>query len=221
MMQLDAVTRGCFITMEGLDGAGKSTHVQALVDHLHAQGLDVVSTREPGGTPLGEKLRELLLTEPMHLETETLLMFAARCEHLQQLILPALRAGSWVVCDRFTDATYAYQGGGRQLGGARVATLEHWVHPQLQPDRTWIFDVPLEVARERLAQSRTLDRFEREQADFFQRTRQAYHERVAGDPQRLRVLDGTQSIQAVRSELLAQADELLSQWRQRQQGHRP
>lgn len=213
-MQADETVRGCFITMEGLDGAGKSTHVQSLVDHLRAQGLEVVSTREPGGTPLGEKLRDLLLTDPMHLETETLLMFAARCEHLHSLIAPALRAGQWVVCDRFTDATYAYQGGGRQLGGARVAELERWVHPQLQPDRTWLFDVPLEVARARLAQSRSPDRFEREQSDFFERTRQAYHERAAQHPERLHILDATHSIADVRRELLAQADALVALWRQ-------
>ena len=217
-MQADEAARGCFITMEGLDGAGKSTHVQGLVAHLRGQGLEVVCTREPGGTPLGEKLRELLLAEPMHLETETLLMFAARCEHLHGLILPALRAGRWVVCDRFTDATYAYQGGGRQLGGTRVAELEQWVHPTLQPDRTWLFDVPLEVARERLARSRTLDRFEREQSDFFERTRRAYHERARLDPGRMRILDATRPIDAVRRELLAQADELVAQWRQRRTG---
>lgn len=212
-MQADPSLRGCFITMEGLDGAGKSTHVQSLVEHLRGHGLDVISTREPGGTPLGEKLRDLLLTEAMHLETETLLMFAARCEHLHALILPALQAGSWVVCDRFTDATYAYQGGGRQLGGARIAQLEQWVHSQLQPDCTWLFDVPLEVARERLTQGRTLDRFEREQSDFFERTRQAYHERAAQNPARLRILDATHTIEEVRRELLSQADALVAQWR--------
>ncbi len=214
-MQADPAVRGCFITMEGLDGAGKSTHVEGLVDHLRGRGLEVIRTREPGGTPLGEKLRELLLAEPMHLETETLLMFAARCEHLHGLILPALRAGHWVVCDRFTDATYAYQGGGRQLGGARVSSLEQWVHPELQPDRTWLFDVPLDVARERLLRGRSLDRFEREQSDFFERTRRAYHERAARDPGRIHILDATRSIEAVRRDLLDQADALVAQWRGR------
>lgn len=212
-MQASNAGRGCFITMEGLDGAGKSTHVESLVAHLRHQGLDVVATREPGGTPLGEKLRELLLAEPMHLETETLLMFAARCEHLRSVIEPALQAGRWVVCDRFTDATYAYQGGGRELGGARVEALEQWVHPHLQPDCTWLFDVPLDVARERLARTRTLDRFEREQADFFERTRLAYHERAAQAPDRIHVLDSTRTVDQVSLALMAQVDALVARWR--------
>lgn len=209
-----ASRRGCFITMEGLDGAGKSTHVQGLVEHLLAQGLEVVCTREPGGTGMGEALRQIVLTQPMQLETETLLMFAARCEHLRTVIEPALEAGKWVVCDRFTDATYAYQGGGRRLGGERIQALEQWVHPQLQPDRTWLFDVPLEVARERLSRGRELDRFEQEGAEFFQRTRDAYHERAQQHPARFRILDSSREMHAVRSELLAQADELLQTWRQ-------
>ena len=142
--------RGRFITLEGVDGAGKSTHVDWLVAQLRDRGLSVVQTREPGGTPLGEKLRDLLLNDPMRLDTETLLMFAGRCEHLHTVIQPALDAGQWVVCDRFTDASYAYQGGGRQLGAARIAALEAWVQGDLQPDRTGLLDVPLAVARERL-----------------------------------------------------------------------
>src|SRR5690606_20494820 len=164
---------GCFITLEGLDGAGKSTHIDWLVEYLRSHGMQVVSTREPGGTVLGEQLRTAVLTEPMHLKTETLLMFAARCEHIETVIKPALADGQWVVCDRFTDATYAYQGGGRQLGARAVEVLEQWVHPDLQPDRTWLFDVPLDIARERLARAREPDRFEREEAAFFERTRQA------------------------------------------------
>ncbi|TSH98167.1 dTMP kinase [Verticiella sediminum] len=193
--------RGLFLTLEGVDGAGKSTHVQWLCDLLRAQGLDVVCTREPGGTPLGEALRDMLLHQPMHLETETLLMFAARCEHLRTVIEPALAAGRWVVCDRYTDATYAYQGGGRELGAARIAPLEAWLQPPLQPDRTWLFDVPLAVARERLARGQTLDRFEREGAAFFERTRAAYHARVAGAPQRCIVVDATRSIETIRADL--------------------
>jgi dTMP kinase len=192
---------GCFITLEGVDGAGKSTHIQWLVDHLQHLGHTVVSTREPGGTPLGEQLRDILLNQPMRLETETLLMFAARCEHLETVIRPALRAGAWVVCDRFTDATYAYQGGGRRLGPERVRSLEQWVHPDLQPDRTWFFDVPLEVARERLLSARQLDRFEQEDAAFFDRTRRAYHDRVRENPGRFLVLDSTRSIAQIRTEL--------------------
>ena len=134
--------RGKFITFEGIDGAGKSSHIATVVDLLRARGLNVVATREPGGTPLGEKLRELLLHEPMHLETETLLMFAARREHLAQVIEPALARGAWVVCDRFSDATYAYQGGGRGLERQKFTTLEQWVHGHLHPDLTFLFDLP-------------------------------------------------------------------------------
>lgn len=201
--------RGCFITLEGLDGAGKSTHVEWLVGQLQSYGLDVVATREPGGTVLGEQLRQIVLNQGMHLQTETLLMFAARCEHLHVVIEPALAAGRWVVCDRFTDASYAYQGGGRGLGSAHIATLEQWVHPHLQPDRTWLFDVPLPVARERLARSGELDRFEQEGAAFFQRTRNAYHERARQNPRRLRIVDSSLPIETVRVNLRGQIKELV------------
>lgn len=204
------VQRGCFITLEGLDGAGKSTHVQWLVEQLQQRGLPVVSTREPGGTALGEQLRQLVLTQPMGLKTETLLMFAGRCEHVETVIKPALDAGKWVVCDRFTDATYAYQGGGRQLGASRISALEQWVHADLQPDRSWLFDVPLAVARERLGRSRQLDRFEQEGDAFFERTRQAYHEQARKHPERLRIIDSSVSIDAVRHSLGLQIDELVS-----------
>lgn len=202
--------RGRFITLEGVDGAGKSTHIAWLTDAVRSHGVSVVSTREPGGTPLGEQLRALVLTEPMALETETLLMFAARSEHVRTVIQPAIEAGEWVVCDRFTDATYAYQGGGRKLGASRIATLEQWVHPAFQPDRTWLFDVPLEVARARLADAREPDRFEREGAAFFERTRAAYHARAAADPERFRIIDGTQSIAAIREQLDASLAEMMA-----------
>jgi len=201
-------SRGRFITLEGVDGAGKSTHAVWIADFLRAQGLDVVSTREPGGTPLGEKLRALLLTDPMGLDTETLLMFASRCEHVRQVIEPALARGAWVVCDRYTDATYAYQGGGRGLGAERVAVLEDWMQAG-QPDRTWLFDVPLEVARARLADAREPDRFEREGAAFFERTRAAYHARAAADPGRIRIVDSTRSIAEIRAGLETGLRELL------------
>jgi|SRR5690554_5568596 len=207
------VQRGCFITLEGLDGAGKSTHIEWLVDQLGQRGLSVIATREPGGTALGEALRELLLHRPMHLKSETLLMFAARCEHVETVIKPALAAGKWVVCDRFTDATYAYQGGGRQLGATAVAALEHWVHADLQPDRSWLFDVPLEVARERLARTRDLDRFEQEGAAFFERTRQAYHDRVAQHPERILIVDSTLPIARIREGLSEDIDALLRRHR--------
>lgn len=206
------VRPGVFITLEGVDGAGKSTHIPWLIQRLEQRGIPVVSTREPGGTALGEQLRQLLLSHPMHLKTETLLMFAARNEHLETLIRPALSEGKWVVCDRFTDATYAYQGGGRELGHSLVHTLENWVHPALQPDCTLLFDVPLEVARERLSATRTLDRFEQEGPAFFRRTRQAYHRRVEQAPQRFHVLDSTQPIASVQQQLDAVLDRLVQGW---------
>ncbi len=193
---------GKFITFEGIDGAGKSSHVDWLADWLRSRGLSVRVTREPGGTELGEKLRALLLNEEMHLETETLLMFAARREHLAQLIEPALAAGEWVICDRFSDATYAYQGGGRGLDRHKFLALEQWVHGHRQPDLTLVFDLPLEVARERIAlANRHLDRFEQERAEFHQRVRLAYLERARQHPERMRVIDADQSIQKIREEL--------------------
>jgi len=213
--------RGRFITLEGLDGAGKSTHVQWLVDQLQARGIQVVSTREPGGTALGEQLRQTVLNQAMHLKTETLLMFAARCEHVETVIKPALAAGKWVVCDRFTDASYAYQGGGRELGTHAIEVLEQWVHADLQPDRTWLFDVPLAIARERLSRTRELDRIEREGAAFFERTRQAYHDRARHHPQRLRIIDSTLPIDTIRSELLGQIDALVRDTGQATAGTQP
>lgn len=193
---------GKFITLEGIDGAGKSSHVEWLADFLRIQGKKVVSTREPGGTTLGERLRESLLAEPMHLETETLLMFAARREHLAQVIEPALQRGEWVICDRFTDATYAYQGGGRGLDRHKLNQLEQWVHGDRQPDLTLLFDVPCEVARHRIAlTSRHLDRFEQEQAQFHDRVRSAYLERASNFPQRFRIIDGEQTLHEIREKL--------------------
>jgi len=210
--------RGCFITLEGLDGAGKSTHVQWLVSQLRNKGLEVVSTREPGGTDLGERLRELLLSCDMNVKTEALLMFAARCEHVQSVILPALERGAWVVCDRFTDASYAYQGGGRQLGEQAVRTLEDWTLEGLEPDRSWLFDVPLAVARERLSAARLPDRFEQEEAAFFERTRQAYHERASQQPERLHMIDSTLPIDTIRELLGAEIDSLVRSWKAERQG---
>ncbi|MDN4016793.1 dTMP kinase [Zwartia panacis] len=208
------ISRGVFLTFEGVDGAGKSTHVQWAVEQLKARGLNVVSTREPGGTPIGEKLRELLLKEAMGLECETLLMFAARAQHIQKVIRPALEAGHWVVCDRFTDATFAYQGGGRQLGVARIAELEKWVHPDLQPDCTWLFDVPLEVARERLDRTRDKDRFEQEANAFFLRTREVYLSRAAQYPERFTVIDSTAPIEEVRLQLTQTLNTMIARSQQ-------
>jgi dTMP kinase len=193
--------RGQFITFEGIDGAGKSTQIAFLADHLRAQGHTVLVTREPGGTPLGESLRALILNQPMDPRTETLLMFAARAEHLAQVIRPALAAGHWVVCDRFTDATYAYQSGGRGLPGADIEALAHWVHPDLQPDRTVLVDVPPAVAAARLASARAADRFEAEQGAFFARVRDAYLERAQREPQRFVILDGTQPPAAIQAQI--------------------
>ncbi len=192
-------SRGKFITFEGIDGAGKSSHMADAVAFLADQGRTVLSTREPGGTPLGEKLRELLLHQAMHLETEALLMFAARREHLERVIEPALERGDWVICDRFSDATYAYQSGGRGLDRVKFAQLEQWVHPHLQPDLTLLFDLPSAIAARRIvAQARDLDRFERERADFHERVRQAYLERAAAAPQRIRVIDAEQAPEVIR-----------------------
>ncbi|MBC3830558.1 dTMP kinase [Undibacterium amnicola] len=192
---------GQFISFEGIDGAGKSTHIRFVQEALNQRGIQVVTTREPGGTPLGEALRALLLKEKMHLETEALLMFASRREHIAQVIQPALDAGTWVISDRFTDATFAYQGGGRKLDLHKLNTLEQWVHPHLQPDLTLLFDVPIEVARARLDATRTLDKFEQEQSDFFNDTRNEYLRRVAEFPQRFKVIDSTRSIEAIQEEL--------------------
>jgi dTMP kinase len=194
--------KGKFITFEGIDGAGKSSHVEWLAKLLRARGFVVQVTREPGGTELGEKLRELLLNEPMHLETETLLMFAARREHLDKVIEPALARGEWVICDRFSDATYAYQGGGRGLDRAKFLILEHWVHEHLQPDLTLLFDLPLDIARERIVlANRVLDKFEQERVDFHERVRQAYLERAHGSPSRMRVINADNSIENIRKQL--------------------
>lgn len=196
--------RGKFISFEGIDGAGKSTHIGFVAQFLRDHGgadIELVTTREPGGTPLGEKLRDLLLHEKMHLETEALLMFASRREHIAQVIEPALARGAWVISDRFTDASFAYQGGGRGMDRAKMEALEQWVHPHLQPDLTFLFDVPLEVARARLDATRSLDKFEQEQADFFAATRQEYLRRAAQFPQRFRVIDSTQTIAAIQLQL--------------------
>lgn len=194
--------RGKFITLEGLDGAGKSTHLTHLVDSLRKCGKTVVQTREPGGTALGEKLRALLLAEPMHLETEALLMFAARREHLAQVIVPALERGDWVVCDRFTDASFAYQGGGRGLEFSKLETLERWVQGDLGPDLTFLFDVETDIALGRVQQmNRELDRFEQEKKEFFERVRSAYLERARQNPARVRVIDGRRTIPDIQKQL--------------------
>ncbi|MDT3735680.1 MAG: dTMP kinase [Denitratisoma sp.] len=194
--------RGKFITLEGIDGAGKSTHHAWLIDFLKHQGREIVATREPGGTPLGEKLRALLLSEPMHIETEALLMFAARREHLDKLILPALAAGKWVVSDRFADASYAYQGGGRGLAPEKIMALESWVQAGFQPDLTIVFDLPPEIACGRLAKTGNApDRFEKETQEFFERVRDTYLQRAGAEPDRIKVIDSRKSIPEIQKSL--------------------
>lgn len=199
-----------FITFEGIDGAGKSTHIAFVSKYLQDRGIDLVSSREPGGTQLGEKLRELVLHETMHLETEALLMFASRREHIAQVIAPALARGAWVISDRFTDASFAYQGGGRGMDLAKLDALEQWVHPHLQPDLTLLFDVPLDVARARLDATRTLDKFEQEKTDFFAATRNEYLRRAAQFPQRFRLVDSTRTIAEIEVEITGILDDLLA-----------
>jgi dTMP kinase len=189
---------GKFITLEGMDGAGKSTHIPNIIALLQSQGHEVVSTREPGGTLLGERLREMLLHESMHPETETLLMFAARREHIANVIAPALARGAYVLSDRFTDATYAYQCGAKGVAGEKIKILEHWVQEYLQPDVTLLFDVPVEVSIQRLATARSPDKFERESADFFTRIRHAYLQRALENPTRFRVIDANKSLSEVK-----------------------
>ena len=187
-----------FITLEGIDGAGKSTHLAWLADKLRARDVEVVITREPGGTPLGEKLRELLLAEAMHIETEALLMFEARREHLDRVILPALSRGAYVVSDRFTDASFAYQCGGRGIAEARLRILEDWVQDGLQPDLTLLFDIEVSVASQRLAANASLDRFEQERQDFFERVRAMYLQRAGQFPARFRVVRSDRSVDEIR-----------------------
>jgi dTMP kinase len=195
--------QGKFITLEGIDGAGKSTHLAWLADLFRQRGITVRVTREPGGTGLGEKLRQVLLDpkNPMHAETEAMLMFAARREHVDKVIEPALADGEWVVCDRFTDATFAYQGGGRGVDWPRLTQLEQWTQRGLQPDLTLLFDLAPEIGRARARGARRADRFEQELDDFYRRVREAYLRRAREDPSRIRVIDASQSIARIQQQL--------------------
>ena len=194
----DLKQKGKFITLEGMDGAGKSTHIPMIVELLQARGIEVVSTREPGGTPLGEKLRALLLHETMHPETETLLMFAARREHIANVIEPALTRGAYVLSDRFTDATYAYQCGAKGVLPSKIKQLETWAQGDLRPDATLLFDVPVEISLQRLAGAREPDKFERENTQFFEKLRQAYLQRAAENPHIFHIIDANQTIEKVK-----------------------
>jgi dTMP kinase len=196
-------SRGRLITVEGIDGAGKSTHLPWLKESIEDKDRHAWLTREPGGTPLGEQLRDLLLHQSMAQLTETLLMFAARREHCEREIWPRLAQGVWVVCDRFTDATYAYQGGGHGVSAESIAALEQLTLGDFRPDLTLLFDVPVEVGRERLANGRPLDKFERQQPGFFERVRAVYLARAAAEPSRFRIIDSTRPHAAVRADLAA------------------
>ncbi len=197
------MSRGRFITLEGMDGAGKTTHLEWLRQLLSVRALPLIVTREPGGTALGEALRKLLLDshEPRQPDTEALLMFAARREHIATVIAPALAAGKWVLCDRFTDATYAYQAGGSGMAWERVAALESWVQGELQPDLTLYFDLEPELGRARTRQARVPDRFEREQLEFYERVRAAYLRRAREHPERIRIIDAARTIPEIQLEL--------------------
>ena len=190
--------RGKFITLEGMDGAGKSTHIPNIIAALKTRGVEVVSTREPGGTRLGEQLRTLLLHDAMHAETETLLMFAARREHIANVIEPALKRGAYVLSDRFTDATYAYQCGAKGVSSTKIKQLEKWIQGNLQPDLTLLFDVPVEISMTRLTTAREPDKFEREDAKFFEKLRQAYLTRAKENPERFRIINANQALDKVK-----------------------
>ena len=205
---------GCFVTVEGVEGAGKTTQLAFMRAYLERTGCRVTPTREPGGTPLGEDIRALLLGhrhDGMALATETLLMFAARAEHLERVIRPTLAAGHWVLCDRFTDATYAYQGGGRGLPPERIAILEDWAQGDLRPDLTLVFDLPVEIGLERAGRRGAADRFEREEKAFFERIRAVYLDRARRNPDRYRIVDADRPVETVRAEVEA----ILAGWLRR------
>jgi dTMP kinase len=206
------VTLGKFITFEGIDGAGKSTHLAWVADLLRGRGVSVVMTREPGGTILGEKLRQILLDgdQRIHPETEALMMFSARRQHLEEVIRPALQRGDWVLCDRFTDASFAYQGGGRGVEKQKLEELERWVHPDLQPDLTLLFDVSAELGQSRVERIKSPDRFEREDVGFFSRVRNAYLERLKQWPKRMVGIDGSKSVADIQLEI---EQLILAKWK--------
>lgn len=195
---------GRFITIEGTEGVGKTTNIAFIKDWLQSHGIEFIATREPGGTELAEAIRELLLTprdEKVNESTELLLIFAARAQHLNQVILPALEKGNWVLCDRFTDATYAYQGAGRELGADKIAILEQMVQGDRRPDLTLILDIPVEQGLQRALQRGDLDRFEQEQQDFFERVRACYLDLASQHPQRYRIIDASQPLESVQQSI--------------------
>jgi len=195
---------GCFITVEGIEGVGKTTNINFIETILHDAGKEIVMTREPGGTSLGEDVRELLLGhkhDGMSRDAELLLMFAARAEHLDKVILPAIEEGKWVLCDRFTDATYAYQGGGRGFDTNPIATLETLVQDALRPALTLLLDVSVEIGLDRAGKRSEPDRFEKEKHDFFERVRQTYLQRAKAEPDRIKIIDASQPLAAVQAQI--------------------
>lgn len=206
------ITKGQFITVEGTEGVGKSTNMAFIEQWLKNEGKELVITREPGGTELGEKLRAVLLDakeQSMSDDTELLLMFAARAQHLHEVIVPALNAGKWVLCDRFTDATYAYQGGGRGIDMSRIAQLEQWVQADLRPDMTLILDLPVDVGLERAGKRSAPDRFELEKHDFFNKVRDTYLSRAAAQPERYQVIDASPSISEVQQSIQSTLEKMV------------
>jgi dTMP kinase len=207
------MSHGRFITLEGSEGVGKSSNLDFMERHLRAAGRAVVVTREPGGTAVGEQIRALLLdpaNKAMVSDCELLLMFAARAQHIQEVIRPAVAQGAWVLCDRFTDATYAYQGGGRGIDPARIAVLETWVQGPLRPDLTLLLDLPVDIGLARAGERGAPDRFEQEQLAFFERVRQAYLDQAAAEPRRYRVIDAGQPLETVQAQLAAELDRELA-----------
>lgn len=207
--------KGRFITLEGGEGAGKSSNLVYIEEQLREAGVDLITTREPGGTALGEAIRSLLLDHrntSMLDDTELLLMFAARSQHIHELILPALERGQWVLCDRFTDASYAYQGGGRGIAFERIAQLEQWVQGSLRPDMTLLLDIPVEQGLQRAGERGELDRFEREQTAFFQNVRAAYLQRAEASPSRYRIIDAGAPLEQVQQQLAGELSQILAAW---------
>jgi dTMP kinase len=205
--------RGKFITIEGTEGVGKTTNMAYVQEMLRKEGKQVIVTREPGGTPIGEKIRELLLdarNNDLFDDTELLMMFAARAQHIHQVIEPALKAGQWVLCDRFTDATYAYQGGGRGIDRDRIALLESWVQGALRPDLILLLDIPVQTGLQRASQRSEPDRFEQEKQHFFERVRSAYLARADNDPQHYRIVDASKPLAQVQAEISMALQDILS-----------
>ncbi len=203
------IKKGKFITFEGIDGAGKSSHIEEVISFLESKKIGVKRTREPGGTRLGEKLRDLLLHDEMDPETETLLMFAARCQHIAEVIRPALNDGMFVVSDRFTDATYAYQYGGKNVAYSKIEILEQWVHPDLKADLTLLFDLPVEISIERLSKNKILDKFEKESEPFFNRLRNVYLDIARQNPNRYKIINANQAIESVSRDVIEAVKNIL------------